>query len=153
MWIWQTMKMSKNGFTLIEMLLSFMIFLVIVFSLPLLLKVFDIWTIPKNDFSQLEWQIFTQQSKLEIRESAEIHVDDHQLRFTKFTGEIVTYELYNNKLRRQVNGRGHEILLQNIKSVRFKPKNNGVMIICFDKDNRQYSSLVASLIEIVVRSG
>lgn len=146
------MKKSQKGFTLIEMLISFMVFLLIVFSLPLFLKILNEWTTPKSHVNPLEWQVFIQQSKIEIREASEIYIDDETLKLTKYNGEIVSYEMYDDKLRRRVNSRGHEILLQNVKSVTYKPEHNGVTIICYGEDNQQYSARISSLINIVVRS-
>ena len=152
MWIWETMKRSESGFTLIEMLISYLIFLLIVCSIPFLFKIIHEWTTPKHHFNQFEWQLFIEQSKIEIKESEALNVTNSLLKFTKNNGEFVTYEMYTDKIRRKVNGSGYEILLQDIRSVNFIVEKNGVTIICRDMENNQHSIRISALTDILVTS-
>lgn len=145
------MKRSENGFTLLEMLLSLMIFLLIMFLIPMLLKTVLVWTTTDKTFNEFEWQVFVQQTKMEIKESTELIVCDDLLSFIKNNGQVVTYEKYHDKMRRKVDGSGHEIILQNVNTIHFSPENNGFMMIYVDKNNQHHSERITAIAEILVR--
>ncbi|MEH7224579.1 competence type IV pilus minor pilin ComGF [Bacillus sp. JJ1566] len=138
------MVSNEKGFTFVEMLVTFSILLVILsFITPFLGIVFR-----ENDeqFNKLEWQILIQQMKMEIREASEISVSSSEyVSFNNPAGDIVSFEKYMDKIRRRVNKRGHEILLQNITDVTFELKTNGFLITVVTVDGKTYQALISSL--------
>ncbi len=138
---------NERGFTLVEMLVTFSMMLVILsFISPFLSVLFR-----SNDeqFNQLEWQIFIQQMKMEIREAKEITVStNHSVSFVNAAGDIVSFEKYTDKMRRRVNRKGHEVLLQNISSVTFELKTNGYLISVLTVDGDNYQAIVSALLRV-----
>ncbi|WP_449536960.1 competence type IV pilus minor pilin ComGF [Ferdinandcohnia sp. Marseille-Q9671] len=141
------MVRNERGFTLVEMLVTFSMMLVILsFISPFLSVLFR-----SNDeqFNQLEWQIFIQQMKMEIREAKEITVStNHSVSFVNAAGDIVSFEKYTDKMRRRVNRKGHEVLLQNISSVTFELKTNGYLISVLTVDGDNYQAIVSALLRV-----
>lgn len=119
--------LNEKGFTLLEILLAFMIFSTVVFFLPPLFSL----TL-KNEsvyarLQEMEWDVFCSQIKKEIRMSSKADITNGKLFLTSDSGTVI-YELYGNKLRRRVNFSGHEILLQNITGVTFIRTKNTINV-------------------------
>lgn len=141
------MVRNERGFTLVEMLVTFSMLLVILsFITPFLSVLFR-----SNDeqFNELEWQIFIQQMKMEIREAKEITVSTNQsVSFVNAAGDVVSFEKYTDKMRRRVNRKGHEVLLQNISSVTFELKTNGYLISVLTVDGENYQAIVSAFTKV-----
>ncbi|WP_169891127.1 competence type IV pilus minor pilin ComGF [Litchfieldia alkalitelluris] len=128
---------NSSGFTLIEMLVSLSIVLVIVALFVPVLQVMH--EKQKVEMNRMEWEVFYQQTKLEIKESVQIKVTPSILYVTTVNGQVVSYEKYQDKLRRRVNGTGHEIQLQNISSAKFLALPNGVELSVVDLSGKNYN--------------
>ncbi len=144
------MVSKEKGFTFVEMLVTFSILLVILsFIAPFLGVVYR-----DNDeqFNKLEWQILIQQMKMEIREASEISVSKNSsVSFYNAAGDVVSFEKYTDKIRRRVNSKGHELLLQQITDVTFEPKTNGFLISVVTVDGKMYQALISSLTTVEVK--
>jgi competence protein ComGF len=136
--------MDNRGFTLLEMLLSFTIFIMIASFIPLFLQL-AAFPSEKNKLNLLEWEVFLQQAKIEIREASELEVKDGVLYLKNLYGQNVSYEQYNHSLRRRVDGTGHEILLKNIKSVSFQIVTNGCIVVVTDLNENEFRAKIKSL--------
>jgi competence protein ComGF len=136
--------MDNKGFTLLEMLLSFSVFLIIASFIPLF---FQLVAIPseKNKLNMLEWEVFLQQAKIEIREATELDVKNGILYLKNVSGQTISYEQYNHLLRRRIDGTGHEILLKNISTVSFQTVTNGYIIVVVDLGGNEYQARIKSL--------
>ncbi|RFB10585.1 prepilin-type N-terminal cleavage/methylation domain-containing protein [Bacillus sp. HNG] len=140
---------NEKGFTLIEMLVTFSILLVILAFIAPFLSV--IFRDNGEQFNKLEWQILLQQMKMEIREAREITVSSREsVSFYNVAGDVVSFEKYTNKIRRRVNSKGHELLLQHITDVTFEPRTNGFMIKVVTVDGKTYQALISSLTAVEV---
>ncbi|WP_406686778.1 competence type IV pilus minor pilin ComGF [Rossellomorea vietnamensis] len=118
-------RMDEKGFTLIEALLSFSLFCMISLSIPLVMKGFS--TI-KHDLvppRYYEWNLFHESVRNELRNAKDINVMTNQLSFV-MDGETILYEKYNQSIRRRVNNRGHEIVLQSVDGFEFNVIDQGV---------------------------
>jgi competence protein ComGF len=135
--------MDNRGFTLLEMLLSFTIFIMIASFIPLFLQL-AAFPSEKNKLNLLEWEVFLQQAKIEIREASELEVKDGVLYLKNLYGQNVSYEQYNHSLRRRVDGTGHEILLKNIKSVSFQIVTNGCIVVVTDLNENEFRAKIKS---------
>ncbi|MCH1624913.1 competence type IV pilus minor pilin ComGF [Fredinandcohnia quinoae] len=141
---------SDKGFTFIEMLLTFSVLLVILSFISPFLHV-----ISKNtnvQFNKLEWEVFIQQVKMEIRETNEVKINknNHSVTFTNHGGQTILYEKYGDKIRRRVDGAGHELLLQKINSVTFHSKNNTIIISVMSNDGDRFETNISSFKQIEV---
>ena len=102
------MLRKDSGFTMIEMLLSLVIFMMLsILVTQMFITVRENFG-KKNQLHPKEWEIFTIQLKNEIRNSNEQSVIDNKL-YLMTSGSIVTIEQYKNIVRRQVEGMGHEL--------------------------------------------
>ncbi len=143
------MNKSERGFTFVEMLITFSILLVILsFITPFLSVVFRE---NSEQFNKLEWQILVQQMKMEIREARDITIsNNNSVSFYNIAGDSVSFEKYNNQIRRRVNRKGHEVLLQQITDVKFEPKPNGFLISVLTVDGKNYQAIITAFTPVEV---
>jgi competence protein ComGF len=128
---------SERGFTMAEMLLSVMLFLMIASMLPLGMKIILEHRVAETLERKMEWEVFSSQVKKEIRSAQQMTVQPDRL-FMKIDGQIILYEKYNSSMRRRVNFQGHEILVQNLSSFSFGKIADGVEIKARDLKGRDY---------------
>jgi len=142
--------MNSRGFTLLEMLVVLAVVLLVVSFFPLLLDVR--WLHEKqNEFQPLEWQVFLQQIKSEIREAKELENVSTTLYAYKPTGEKVSFETYGTLIRRRVNGQGNEIVLQNVSYVQYQLATTGVQITVTATNGKRYEAFVSTFFPVQVR--
>jgi competence protein ComGF len=121
---------NSNGFTLIESLIVLMVFSACAASFPLLYdgayRVIESGRAEKNT----EWEIFVIQLRNEMHRASHWKVSGKTLTYSvEGAGdELVTISQYYDKIRRQVNGQGHEVLLQHVKTASFSTKGGKVYI-------------------------
>ncbi|MFC4320744.1 competence type IV pilus minor pilin ComGF [Litchfieldia salsa] len=139
---------NEMAFTLLEMLIALACSLVVFVLIVPVLHVMD--SKREVKLNPLEWEVFYQQTKLEVKEAKEIQVTDSVLTMKTLNDQLVSFEIYQDKLRRRVNGTGHEILLQNIKSLIFTPKENGFQLSVVDLSGKSYSKTFFTYSEIPV---
>lgn len=140
-------KFNHNGFTMVEMLLSFAIFTVVAAFLPLLFQfMMNMNPIEKRN-SMLEWEIFISQLSKEVQRSERIEVTGRELHLT-INEDIITFQQYQNDVRRRVNFVGHEIVLQNVEHVQFIKDGKGVFIKVNDKFGGSYEAALYSFIAL-----
>lgn len=138
---------NDEGFTLLETLLSFTMFCMLASFLPLFFSImFDHSSIDAR-IQTMEWELFLSQIKKEIQSSNDMLVVNGQLVLMDGT-DRVSFEKYNNQLRRQVNMKGHEIVLQNVASVRFVKGSGSLRIEVKDTFSRNHTANVYSFIKL-----
>lgn len=138
-------KKSKReaGFILTEMLVALSLFLVFCAFFPLALKITTEGRIISNSLRSLEWDVFLHQLKKEVHMAKSVRVTDQKLNLT-IDEENIQYELYGNKIRRRVNGTGHEVCLQEVDTVKFEAIQNGVKIAVTDSLQNKRNAAVYS---------
>ncbi|WP_257987838.1 MULTISPECIES: competence type IV pilus minor pilin ComGF [Bacillus] len=141
--------LSNKGFTMLEMLYAFAVFLIIVSFVPLSYKLILNDESMGSRLQTMEWEVFASQAKKEIRMSERIEIQGDKLLIGK-GGSIISYEKYGSKIRRRVDNAGHEILLQNVATVEFKGLPQGVVILVKDIYGREYSLSANSFIGLEV---
>ncbi|PKG25710.1 competence type IV pilus minor pilin ComGF [Niallia nealsonii] len=138
---------NKKGFILLDMLFSLFIFLIIVSFLPFFLQIIlNVQPIEKQ-LQNIEWEIFAQQLKKEVRMSESIDVEQNKL-LLYIDGENIQYEWYSNKIRRRVNVSGHEVVLQGIETINFSAIANGVKVMVKDQYMQQKEVEVRSYLNL-----
>lgn len=132
------MLRKDSGFTMIEMLLSLVIFMMLsILVTQMFITVRENFG-KKNQLHPKEWEIFTIQLKNEIRNSNEQSVIDNKL-YLMSSGNIVTIEQYKNIVRRQVEGMGHEFMLQNIADFQVEQDGTDIIIQVMDNEGQLYT--------------
>jgi competence protein ComGF len=128
---------NERGFTMAEMLLSVLLFLLIASMLPLGMKIILDQRVAESMERQMEWEVFSSQVKREIRSAEQMTVQPDKL-LMKVDEQIILYEKYANSMRRRVNYQGHEILMQNLSSFSFGKIADGVEIKARDLEGTDY---------------
>ncbi|WP_139378402.1 competence type IV pilus minor pilin ComGF [Mesobacillus jeotgali] len=129
---------NERGFTMLEMLLSMLVFLMIASLLPLGLGILLEDSVIEKGIRGMEWEVFSSQVKKEIRAAEQMTVQPDKL-LLKVEGQFILYEKYASSMRRRVNYQGHEILFQNLSSFTFEQIADGVMINAVDSNQTKYS--------------
>ncbi|MFJ7510038.1 competence type IV pilus minor pilin ComGF [Peribacillus simplex] len=138
--IWNPFVMLRknDGFTMIEMLFSLMILMT---TSLFVLQLFSIINTQMGSVDKLhpkEWEVFTMQMKQEVRSSKVQDVMENKLYL--LTGEqLSSFEQYEDKVRRRVNGMGHEVILQNISKFRVEKDGSVIVINITDKAGTTFS--------------
>lgn len=128
---------NNNGFTLIETLFAFSLFILLIFFIsPIFQHVLNNEDV-KGRLQEMEWDVFCSQIKKEIHMSEHAEVMGGRLFLTK-DNQTISYEKYYDLIRRRVNNSGHEVLLQNVSEVTFTLVNNAVRIFVKSLDGDEY---------------
>ncbi|ELY0461620.1 competence protein ComGF [Listeria innocua] len=132
-------KKSTSAFTLLETILSITIVLSIISLIPLFFECYH-KTIQLSNLDQTsEWQLFLVQTRLELEKATNIQVHPEKLSF-QVNDNLVTYSKYNNILRRQVNGKGHEPLLHKVTNWQITNEENQLILKVTFSNNKFYTS-------------
>ncbi|MED4211483.1 competence type IV pilus minor pilin ComGF [Priestia megaterium] len=129
------MKREK-GFTLVEMLVSFTLFLIIVSFFPIIIPLAKQTYNPDFSMNEMEWEIFVNQLAMEYREAKEVRIQATTLTLKMENNEIITYERYEDKIRRRVDESGHEVVLQHIKNIMYEQQKERLLIRSTDGVNK-----------------
>ncbi|HHQ0769631.1 TPA: competence type IV pilus minor pilin ComGF [Listeria innocua] len=132
-------RKSASAFTLLETILSITIVLSISSLIPLFFECYH-KTIQLSNLDQTsEWQLFLVQTRLELEKATNIQVNPEKLSF-KVNDNLITYSKYNNILRRQVNGKGHEPLLHKVTNWQITNEENQLILKVTFSNNKFYTS-------------
>ncbi|MCM3586353.1 ComGF family competence protein [Mesobacillus maritimus] len=138
---------NEKGFTLAEMLISFMVFCMLMSFFPPAMKLLLNFNSIDQSIQRLEWEVFHSQVKKEVRSASIITVERDKV-LLQLNNDTILYEKYGSNLRRRVNFAGHEILLQNVKTVNFEKVAKGFQIHIQDVHNTTYSGTVWSYVQM-----
>ena len=139
--------LSKQGFTLVETLFALSVFAIIVYFVSPLFQIMLPTRDLKGHLQEMEWEVFSNQIKKEIHStSTAVIPNEATVTFTTDAG-AVTYEKYKSTLRRQVNGTGHEILLQNVAAVSFRPVKNAIEVTITDLTGKIFRIVAYSFLD------
>jgi competence protein ComGF len=127
---------SEKGFTLVEMLVSFTLFLLIVSFFPIIIPLAKQTYNPDFSMNEMEWEIFVNQLAMEYREAKEVRIHATTLTFKMENNQIITYERYEDKIRRRVDESGHEVVLQHIKNIMYEQQKERLLIRSTDGVNK-----------------
>jgi competence protein ComGF len=141
--MWGIKKVKKNqGFTLLTALMSLLVLCVITFLLSqissYLLHVSQTPPILRQDIWNAQHQL-----EAEAIKGTELRTMSHQLTFL-LNGETIQYVQSGNRLIREVNGQGFEIVLLKIKSVTFTEEEGVVTMTITDSEGNEFPWLLRS---------
>lgn len=140
--------LNNQGFTLIEMLLSFSIYCMLASFLPFVFSIILNMAHVTDRSQQLEFELFISQLNTELQGCEYVQVKNGKL-YMQSIGELVTYEKYGPNIRRLVQFRGHEIVLQNIKSVTFIQNQSNITILVVGNNNNVYEDQLFPFLQVV----
>lgn len=136
----------NNGFTFIEMIFAFSIFLLIVSLFPLVFQLLSQNGFVEERLQRMEWEVFSAQVKQEVRMCDSLKIENNRMLLRK-DKESIMYEKYGSSIRRRVDLKGHEIMLQNIQTVTFEEVIKGVRISVVDQYNQGESITVRTAVD------
>lgn len=127
---------SEKGFTLVEMLVSFTLFLLIVSFFPIIIPLAKQTYNPDFSMNEMEWEIFVNQLAMEYREAKEVRIHATTLTLKMENNQVIAYERYEDKIRRRVDESGHEVVLQHIKNIMYEQQKERLLIRLTDGVNK-----------------
>ncbi|GIN85496.1 hypothetical protein J6TS2_18820 [Heyndrickxia sporothermodurans] len=133
---------NQKGFTILESIFSILILLLIITFFPLFIKAYEQTQHSLSTEEDFEWNLFLIQLRKEIRTSDAWKINGNRL-FLYFDNIEVLYEQYGNSIRRRVDSKGHEVVLQKVKSILLSNENNGFSLnILFQKGVKKNGSFI-----------
>lgn len=117
------LKNSEHGFTLLSNLLAIFIIGLI---LPFIINLYQATGNSPSYTKEISIQQFFQFLRDDLANSESYDVENERLILTLYDGTPTTIEKYKDLIRRQVEGKGHEIYLRDIKSVLFEKLTYGI---------------------------
>lgn len=138
-------SINEKGFTMVDALYGFTIFLLIMSLIPLTMNHIIQSSETDKIIAKMEWNIFVQQLKKEVRLSEGIEIANGKLIVRKNQQQI-SYEKYGSNIRRRVNGTGHEIVLQNVGDVTYEEQRKSMVIRMIDTRDETHTTLITPFI-------
>lgn len=109
---------DQNGFTLLDSIFSMLILSLIMSLMPLIFHSFAAIDRTIKVDEDYEWNLFLIQLRNELEDANMVLVDSNRIIIDKKVGGVF-YETYGYSIRRTVNDKGHEVVLQHVPSVLF----------------------------------
>ena len=115
---------KQDGFTMLNILFAFSVFLLLMSFFPLVMKVM------KTEITTTSYKVdlFFEQIRYDMVRAKELSISDGSLYLSMEDGNRIRYQKYNTNVRRQVNEVGNEILLQNVDNIQYEIVSNGVVV-------------------------
>jgi competence protein ComGF len=111
---------NEKGFTLLETIFSLVLFLMIISISTSSIKSFVKRNYSYESVNRLELDNFIKEVQKEANKSISFTVHSDLLLFEEFNQVTISYRKYATIIRRQRLGLGHEIVLQNIRDIKFE---------------------------------
>lgn len=125
---------NEEGFTFITTLLMMGI---LVISLPFLSYLIQVVT-ERSDQSELSVGQFFLFMRNEVIQAKQLQVYPNKLKLTTKDGATASFELYQQLIRRQVDGKGHEIYLRDIQHLQFISLPYGIQLMVTTIEGEQF---------------
>lgn len=133
--------LNKNGFTLLESILSLVVTIIIFSLVPFLWQTEKRIIEATNITHSSEWHIFLKQLRQEIGNS-ELAIRTEN-KFCTLSEKEVCFEFYKDVVRKQVDGKGHEPLLTNISKFSFSIHQTSLLINAETTSNKKFSTHIS----------
>ncbi|KGP72984.1 competence type IV pilus minor pilin ComGF [Pontibacillus yanchengensis] len=119
---------NKNGFTFIEALFALILSLLIISSLPFVVKQIASFH-PYATLDDMEANQLFQFIQDEIHKTISFTKTSKGIELLQSDGKRITIEQYGSIVRRQVNGQGHETLIHDISAFNSTSSNEHTVMI------------------------
>ncbi|MBC5637203.1 ComGF family competence protein [Ornithinibacillus sp. BX22] len=107
------LKNSEKGFTLLNQLFSL---LILIICIPIQGAILNTLHHQNTYYEELSIQQFFNFIQREVNQSIACTTHSNKIVLHLYNDDVVTIELYRQLVRRQLNGKGHEIYLRDIES-------------------------------------
>ncbi|HLR01129.1 MAG TPA: competence type IV pilus minor pilin ComGF [Virgibacillus sp.] len=129
------LKKNESGFTLLSNMLAIVIIGLI---LPLLAGLYQAAADMPSYTEEISIQQFFQFLRDDLTKTVSCQVKDNKLVMTLSNDKQTRIEHYDTLIRRQVDGKGHEIYLRDIKSVSFDTLSYGIKTTIISSKGETY---------------
>lgn len=127
---------SQKGYSLMEAFIALSVLLMLTSLIPLLF--IPIQKHPPNPQLE-ETSLFFSMLGKEIREGKSIEVNNNSLYITLTNGNVLSFSRYHSLIRKQVNGLGHEVWVQNISEMVLKKHSDVLLAVkLIDTQGNEY---------------
>lgn len=109
---------------MIESIIQLLILSMIMLLFPFILKAYAVLQLSFTEGEPYEWNLFIIELRKEVKQANQWEINQDQL-YLSIDDKVISYEGYKTFLRRRVDHKGHEPVLQGIKSFSFLPRDNG----------------------------
>ncbi|MCK0472589.1 competence type IV pilus minor pilin ComGF [Halalkalibacter sp. APA_J-10(15)] len=140
---------TNKGFTLFEMLIVLMILLVIASMIPLIITTVIEQMKPGNVKEQ-EVTVFFQYLDRDVRETISVDYSHDHLVLTKGNKDVIRYQMWNeNRVRRNVNGLGHVLMLEDVFMFRCDEMKAMVHCAVVLENGRTYEKSMIPMLKVL----
>jgi|SRR5699024_1384065 len=131
------MELRKNeqGFTFASHLFVIMVLGMI---LPIIAYLYQATASIPSNTEEISIQQFFQFLRDDLSKATSYHVAEEQLTIHLYDGTPTTIEKYFSVIRRQVEGKGHEIYLHHVKDVKFEEMSHGIKTTITSSKGNEY---------------
>ncbi|MCK1991485.1 ComGF family competence protein [Peribacillus muralis] len=129
---------QNDGFTMIEMLFSLLILMTISLFVVQLFSIIQTQVGTIDKLHPKEWEVFTMQMHQEVRSSKSQDILGNRL-YLLSSDQLTSIEQYEDKVRRRVDGKGHEVMLQNISKFHVEQDGSVIVLVITDKAGTTFS--------------
>lgn len=131
-------RSNEQGFTYVSMFIALTI---ISITLPFFSYLFQISNHLSTNYSELSTQQFFQFLRDELIRSEDMNIRGNSVILTRGESEV-SISLYGNSIRRQVDGKGHEILLQDVSELTIEPRPYGIHVHITNLEGNSYEKTI-----------
>ncbi len=131
------------------MLVTLLIYIFIISTVTIIFHFLVTNSQHPKDLKPFEWELFVIQLHREIKESSNVTVNEESISYHNKHGQNISVNKYNNVIRRQVEGLGHEIMLLKVKDVTIQQKETGFELSVVSEAGKHYSHIFHSYKEFV----
>ncbi|MCF3941764.1 ComGF family competence protein [Oceanobacillus alkalisoli] len=128
---------NERGFNFISLLTMLT---VIFLTLPFLVYALQAVK-PTNNYEELAVYEFFRFVRDDILESHHYYIQDHTLYLLQANEQTASISKYDSLVRRQIDGRGHEIYLRGVQFLRFQEEPFGIKLIITTEEGVTYERL------------
>ncbi|WP_335502886.1 competence type IV pilus minor pilin ComGF [Bacillus sp. JJ722] len=132
---------QERGFTLIEMLLSLVTFIIMATLLLQIVLVVQPVRPTSKVLNHMEWEIFLNNLKREVRRGDNTTVSEKRM-YISNSNSITTIEQYGIMLRRRVDFSGHEVMLHNVKNFTVSKIDQMITVHVTDTSDNDYEAIL-----------
>ena len=119
---------NQHAFTLIESMFVLWIVVTIFLLFPLMIKTYAHIQRVLTPEETYEWNIFLIQFRKELGISKSYTIENNHIKLL-VNNNFVSYEPYGALIRRRVNETGHEVVLRNVKDVKFTEVGHKLQLV------------------------
>jgi len=129
--------LQQKGFTLIETVLTFFYFILLVSFFPVLVtSLFE--PVRTTSMEPIEVQLFFHELYTDLSIASNVSITRNGFIFDTPYQQRVSYDMYHHLIRRQVQGKGHDVRLQHVSSMDIKQTAYYLTVKVTGKDGEEY---------------